>query len=254
MLSAALADNHAEVRATALIEIGRYWNWLPGRAMTPAEEVILANWKDAFREPATRLLGDRDPKSRAAAVVCLGSSPIDAMAALAAPYIDDPDNGGVRYHTLKTLATRTAVLSDDAILRRLHDTRARPPRAGRDRPQGARPDQGAKSSSAASWYHPKPEVRVSIVPLICERTDIDPTIWLLQLTHDADETVRAKAAEALVGRTSPDVLDRLRAMVASDPSASVKAAAGKIMATFIAEASSSLPPLPGSTNLNLKAN
>ena len=60
---------------------GRHWNWLPGRTMTPAEEHSLAEWKDTFYQPAARCLGDREPKSRAAAVVCIGSVPIDAMAA-----------------------------------------------------------------------------------------------------------------------------------------------------------------------------
>lgn len=253
LLTAGIADNHVDVRGTALTEIARLWNWLPSQTMTPLEEITLAEWKDAFRDPATRRLGDRDPKGRAAAVICLGSSPIDAMAALVAPYIDDPDNGGVRYHTLKVLAGRPNLLSEDAILRRLHDNEPGLPELAEIvlRTRGLTKEQ---IFLGRQLYHPKPEVRVSIVPLVRERTDIDPLVWLLQLSHDSDENVRAKAAESLVGRISPEAIERLREMAASDPSPSVRSAAGKSVETTVAEATASLPPLPGSTNLNLKAN
>jgi hypothetical protein len=253
LLTAGVADNHVEVRATALTEIGRLWNWLPGRTMTPLEEVTLADWKDAFREPATRRLGDRDPKGRASAVVCLGSSPIDSMAALVAPYIDDPENGGVRFHTLKVLAARPSVLGDEAILRRLHDSEPGVPELAEIvlKTRGLTKEQ---IFLGRQLYHPKPEVRVSIVPLIRERTDIDPLVWLLQLSRDSDETVRTKAAEALVGRPSQESVERLREMAATDASPEVRAAANKLVSVTVAETTASLPPLPGSASLNLKAN
>ncbi|WP_435016793.1 HEAT repeat domain-containing protein [Tundrisphaera sp. TA3] len=253
LLTSGIADGHVEVRATAMTEIAQLWSWLPGLTMTPAEELLLADWKDSFREPSARHLGDRDPRSRAAAVICLGSSPVDGMAALAAPYIEDPENGGVRFHALKTLATRTAILGDEAVLRRLHDAEPGVPELAEIvlKARGLSPDQ---IMLGKQLYHPKPENRVSIISLVCSRTDIDPVIWLLQLTHDKDETVRTKAAEALAGRMNPDAVERLREMAESDASAAVKAAAGKVVATTLAEATSSLPPLPGSPSLNLKAN
>lgn len=253
VLTAAIADNHVEVRGTALTELGQLWGWLPGRSMTPAEEDTLADWKEAFREPAVRRLGDRDAKGRLAAVICVGSSPIDAMAALAAPYIDDPESGSVRSHTLKTLAARRAVLSDDAILRRLHDAEPGLPELAEVvlKARGLGKDQIFLGRQICD---PKPEVRVSIIPLIVQRSDIDPVVWLLQLTQDSDETVRAKAVEALGGRSTPEALARLRQIETTDASPMVKAAAKKVHALSVAEASASLPPLPGSASLNLKAN
>ena len=250
---AGIADNHVEVRATALTEVSTLWNWIPGRAMTPAEELTVAEWKEAFREPAVRRLGDRDPKGRTAAVVCVGSAPLDVMAALASPYLDDPDSGGVRYHTLKTLASRPSLLSEEAILRRLHDTEPGVPQLAEIvlRARGLTPNQ---IYLGRQMYDPRPEVRVSVIPVILERTDIDPVVWLLQLSHDTDETVRAKAAESLAGRSTPEVLERLREMASSDPSPVAKSAAKKVHALSVAEATATLPPLPGATNLNLKAN
>lgn len=253
LIVAALGDPNVDVRSSALSEVGRHWNWLPGRSMTPAEEAKLADWKDHFYQPAVRRLGDREPRSRAAAVVCLGALPFDGMAAPAAAYVDDPDNGGVRHKALMTFADRPALLSVDSILKRLHD-----PEPGVHelaelilKGRGLTKDQ---IYLGRQIYSPRAEVRVSVIPLIRDRTDIDPVIWLLQLSHDPDEAVRAKAVESLVDRDSPEVDKRLREMASTDTSPAIRAAAGKHVARTLADSSAALPPLPGSPGLNPKAN
>src|SRR5207248_10651198 len=109
------------------------------------------------------------------------------------------------------------------------------------------------------------------------RTDIDPVVWLLQLSHDENETVRVGAVEALAERPTPEVLQRLGEMARSDQSPLVRQAAGKRVppgpktetATALQlprprpspplpgstppvppEATVALPPLPGSPSLN----
>ncbi len=253
MILAGLADPNVDVRSTALDEVGRHWNWLPGRPMTPAEEGELAGWKDAFHQPAVRCLGDREPKSRAAAVVCLGSASIDSMAAPAAHYVDDPDNGGVRYKALMTFAGRPNLLTEDAILKRLHDPEPGLPELA----ELILKNRGLSKEQiflGRQMYDARPEVRASVIPHLRERTDVDPVVWLLQLSHDADETVRAKAIEALADRESPEVDRRLREMASSDASAAVRAAAVKLVARLTGRSTASLPPLPGSASLNPKAN
>jgi 16S rRNA A1518/A1519 N6-dimethyltransferase RsmA/KsgA/DIM1 with predicted DNA glycosylase/AP lyase activity len=103
-------------------------------------------------------------------------------------------------------------------------------------------------------FDPHPEVRASVIPLIRDRTDIDPVIWLLQLSHDTDETVRTKAVEALINRDSPEVDRRLHEIAVTDASPTVRAAAGKHIPRSAGESTAALPPLPGSTSLNPKAN
>jgi hypothetical protein len=253
LVLAGLADPSVEVRSSTLTEVGRHWNWLPGRTMTPAEENTLAEWKDFFYQPATRCLGDREPKSRAAAVVCIGSLPIDSMAAPAAAYVDDPESGGVRYKAMMTLANRPNLLNPDALLRRLHDPEPGIPELAEMilKGRGLTRDQVLLGRQI---FDPRPEVRVAVIPLLRERTDIDPVVWLLQLSHDAEESVRAKAAEALVDRDSPEVDRRLREMASKDTSAAIRAIAGKHVARSSAESTASLPPLPGSPSLSPKAN
>ena len=250
---AGLVDSHVDVRSSALTEVGNHWSWLPGRTMTPAEEDVLAEWKDTMYEPAKRCLSDREPKSRAAAVVCLGALPIDEKAAPAVANVDYPDNGGVRYRTLMTFANRPGLLSIDAVLKRLHDTEPGIPELAELILKG----RGLNKEQiflGKQIFNPHPEVRASVIPLIRDRTDIDPVVWLLQLSHDADDTVRAKAVEALVNRDSPEVDRRLKEIASTDTSATIRALAGKHVAKSTAESTAALPPLPGSPSLNPKAN
>ncbi len=246
---AGLTDAHVDVRSSALNVVGTQWSWLPGRSMTPNEESVLAEWKDSFVQPATRCLGDREPKSRAAAVVCLGSATLDSIAAPAASYVEDPTNGGVRYKALMVFANRPQLLTEDALLKRLHDQEpgicelAETILKGR----GLTKDQiylGRQMDDA------HPEVRASVIPLIRDRTDIDPTVWLLQLSHDTNETVRSKAAEALGSRESPEVDRRLREMAQSDTSSSVRAAAAVIVARLTKATTAQLPALPENSPTN----
>jgi hypothetical protein len=101
-------------------------------------------------------------------------------------------------------------------------------------------------------FHPKAEIRASVIPLLKERIDIDPIVWLLQLSRDSDESVRLGAIEALSTRPSPEVDQRLAEMAATDKSAAVRRAAGKLVPE--SHKTAALPPLPGSSALYPKAN
>ncbi len=248
LVLAALADPQVDVRASALNEVGQHWGWLPGRTMTPVEETQLAEWKDFLYIPAKRCLSDTEPKSRAAAVVCIGSLPINAMAAPAVANVDFPDSGGVRYKTLMTFANRPTLLTIDMILKRLHDPEPGVPELAELILKG----RGLNKEQiflGRQITNPHADIRVSVIPLIKDRTDIDPEVWLLQLSHDPEATVRAKAVEALIERDSPEVDRRLREIAQGDDSPEIRASAGKRFAKTTA-----LPPLPGSPSLNPKAN
>jgi HEAT repeat protein len=86
--------------------------------------------------------------------------------------------------------------------------------------------------------------------MIEAREDIDPSVWLLQLSRDDDESVRSKALEALSRLTSPDARRRLAEMADSDPSQSIRDAARRALDELTAE----LPPLPSSSGITIRAN
>jgi hypothetical protein len=94
-----------------------------------------------------------------------------------------------------------------------------------------------------------------VISLIKNRTDIDPVVWLLQLSHDSDESVRVQAVEALGAQKTQlvSVKRRLAEMARSDSSEQVRRMASKFVPS-VAGTTASLPPLPGSASLNPKAN
>ncbi len=251
LLSASLGDIDPAPRYAALIEISRFWVWIPGRSITPAEEQTLAEWKGGLYGPVLRCLASRDVRTRMAAVGCLGALPIDNAAIAGVAYVDDP-NSDVRKQTLSSFSRRNMLLTDEMLLKRLHDQDA----AVREMAGLILTTRGLSQELVGLgglMYSPRPEQRVSVIPLLKDRTDIDPVTWLIQLSRDSVESVRISAIEALARYKSPTVQKRLAEMARSDGSEAVRQAARKVIPTD-EETTASLPPLPGSSSLNPKAN
>lgn len=248
----ALADPDLDVRVTALVELGKLWSWVPGPHMLPVEEDLVSNWKDSFNTPVARRLADREPRARAAAVACLGYNPVTPVAAQALAYLDDPASPEVRKQVLVSFARRPSILNEDTILKMMYDKDPSIPPVAELilQTRGLTQEQ---ISLGSMIFHPKPEIRASLIPLLKERTDVDPTVWLTQLSRDADENVRVSAVDALAARPSVENGKRLAEMAATDKSPAVRRAASKHLLPG-SEKTAALPPLPGSSNLNPKAN
>ena len=211
----------------------------------------LGEWKAAIHVPVVRCLGAPDPQTRMAAVACLGSLPIDNAAAAAVAYVDDSSTD-VRKQTISSFSQRSTLLTDEMLFKRLHDSDAmiREMASLILKTRGLSQEQ---ISMGGLIYSPKPEQRVSVIPLLKNRTDIDPVIWLIQLSRDPAEMVRISSIEALAKLKSPTVQRRLAEMARSDSSKAVRQAAGKV-APPPQETTVALPPLPDSSSLNPKAN
>ncbi|MFO0907307.1 MAG: HEAT repeat domain-containing protein [Isosphaeraceae bacterium] len=251
VITAGLNDTNVDVRVSALDEFGKLWSWTPGRALLAPEEDHLANWKQGIHGPVVRRLGDREPKSRMAAIQSLSQLPIDSAAAPAIAYLDDPKSPEVRKQVIVSFARRPSLLSEDALLKHSFDNEA-----GINelvavvlKARGLTQEQVSLGSMI---FHPKPDIRASVIPLLKNRTDIDPAVWLLKLSHDDSETVRLGAVDALAARMTPELGQRLAEMAAKDSSSAVRKAASKFLPE--AEKTAALPPLPGSPSLNPKAN
>jgi hypothetical protein len=280
LFASGLADPDLQTRMTALNQVAQFWSWFPGRSMIPAEEDWLLRWKDALYGPVLRCLGDSEPQARSAAVACLGSVPDDKAASKALPYLDDEsaDGGLVRQQVLVSFAQRPLLLTEEMILKRLYDPEPAIVQTAELilKTRGLSPEQ---IELGRLIFDPKPENRASVIPRLRDRTDIDPVVWLLQLSRDENETVRVTAAAALAERPTPEVLQRLTEMARSDRSPAVRQAVGKLVASAPKsdaatalplplpassrpteglaggpEATVALPPLPGSPSLNPKAN
>jgi len=254
LLVAGLIDPDVNARVTALTEIGRLWVWIPGKTPEPVTEEALVAWKAGLHGPVVRCLTHRVPTVRAAAVACLGYLPIDDAAAPAIPYLEDmsPGAGLVRNQVLISFSRRRALLTEDAILKHLYDPEPGVPEMAEFvlKTRGLNHEQ---ISLGRMIFHPKAELRASVIPLLNDRTDIDPVVWLIHLSRDSEESVRASAVQALASRPTPEVRQRLAEMAKSDKSPVVRQAASKFAPTD-SEKTAALPPLPGSPNLNPKAN
>jgi hypothetical protein len=254
IMTACLSDSEPVVRVVGLNEVAKLWAWIPGRSLTPFEEQTLAEWKQALYQPVVRCLASRDAATRVSAVACLGALPFDEAAAPAVAYLEDQQSLDVRKQTLVSFAARPALLTEDMLLKRVHDEDM----SIRETALAVLKARGLSSEQIALGsliFNPKPELRLSVIPQLKERTDIDPVIWLLELSRDPVDAVRIGAIRALAdskGR-SVSVNRRLAEIATSDRSEDVRRVARKFVPSGD-ETTASLPPLPGSSVLNPRAN
>ncbi|HZW31808.1 MAG TPA: hypothetical protein VFF52_13935, partial [Isosphaeraceae bacterium] len=203
LLEAAMADSDPGARVAVLGEVSRLWGWLPGRSLTPAEENTLADWKDRLYPPLVRCLGHTDAPTLVAAVACIGAIPLDGAASAALAYHEN-EHPAVRRQTLVSFARRTTLLTDDMLLKHLHD----PDPAVQETANLILKTRGftqEQISLGGLIFSPKPQQRLSIIPLVKDRDDLDPVVWLLQLSRDPEEMVRLSAIEALAAHKTPAV-------------------------------------------------
>ncbi len=253
ILAATLADEVWEVRVTALDEVKGLWKWAPRREFpTGREEKFLTEWKGTFHHPVLRRLDDAEPKTRRAAVACLGELPMRAEAEPAVRHIGDPD-AGVRLQVLISFSQRPSLLSEEAILPLLYDHDGLIPTMAEKvlKARGLTADQIGLSKLVV---HPRPDLRISAIPFLKDRSDIDPIVWLVYLSRDNEESVRLKALEALAARDAVEARSRVAEMAAKDESPKVRARAEELLPP--GESTASLPPLPASRSngLRMKAN
>ena len=254
LLKASLADSEILPRYTALVEAGRLWVWIPGRSLTPFEEQTLGEWKAAIHMPVVRCLGCPRPSNASGGGRLPGATcPSTTRRQPRLPYVDDPSAMEVRQQALSSFSQRSALLTDEMLFKRLHDSYAiiREMASLVLKTRGLSQEQ---VSMGGLIYSPRPEERVSVISLLKNRTDVDPVIWLIQLSRDPVEMVRISSIEALAKHKSPTVQRRLAEMARSDGSKAVRQAVPAKVVPSAQETTVALPPLPGSSSLNPKAN
>jgi HEAT repeat protein len=236
MFSAALGDPAPAVRAGALEAIGGLWSWKPGAPITPDQERFIGQWKERLYQPVVRCLDDEQDGVRLAAVQCLGQLQVDSRSAPAVARLGD-SNPAIRLQVLNSFAARRDLMTEEDILPRLYDSEPAVALAAQVvlRARGLDEEQ---LGLAKLMYHPRPELRVSAIEALQSREDIDPVVWLLQLSRDRDELVRSEALKALARRISPDAYRRVAEMAEGDPSEIVRQTASELLLKMTAE----IPP------------
>jgi hypothetical protein len=252
VFNAALVDQMWDVRAAALGKLKGFWTWGPRRDLFRGEVDLLSRWKESLLSPVAARLVDHDTRIRRSAVACLGTLPLNAAAEPAVRLLSDPE-GSVRFQVLISFADRPTLLTEEAILPLLYDLDPDIPAMAERilKIRGLTPEMIGLGKLIV---HSRPEMRVSAIPSLKDRQDIDPAVWLIYLSRDSEESVRLKAIEALANRMTPEAKRRLLEMADTDTSKAVREAAEKLLPE--GESTATLPPLPASTGagLKLKAN
>jgi HEAT repeat protein len=147
---------------------------------------------------------------------------VDALDAIV-PLLKDPEAEVRRAAVLALAPVRdgaTAVVSDEELLRCLHDA---DPEVRRLCEMGLR----SRGRSPRDIYlgrrytAPDPAERQKLLLDLADEDHLDVTVWLERLTNDPDPAVRAGAARVAVERRA-DLRDRLEQMSRSDPDGTVR--------------------------------
>ena len=70
-------------------------------------------------------------------------------------------------------------------------------------------------------YHPDPAERLNVLDCLQHGADVEPGVWLRELSHDDSPAVRLAAARAMSQQDLVDLSDRLEQMAEGDPSPTV---------------------------------
>jgi hypothetical protein len=254
LFAAAMSDADPGVRATAARAMGGFWNWMPGRDLFTAEVKHLADWKEGLYQLTRRALADSDATVRVMGAAALAALPLPDQAAPAVALLKD-ENADVRCQVLSGFRDRRELMDEEDVLPLLFDPAPQVAQMAETvlKHRGLTPDQIGLGKLVV---HPLPRMRATAITLLRERTDVDPTVWLVYLSRDADEDVRAKAVAALAESAAPEARERLAEIAATDASATIREAAARVVppAPSGTVETTALPPLPGSTSLNPRAN
>ena len=70
-------------------------------------------------------------------------------------------------------------------------------------------------------YHPDPAERLNVLDYLRRGADVEPGVWLRELSHDDSPAVRLAAVRVMSQQDVVDLSDRLEQMADGDPSPTV---------------------------------
>jgi HEAT repeat protein len=208
MLPLATRSADKEVRGRAVALAG-----LLAQQPMPAEMLAVC------REVVRKGLQDAEPDNRVLAVQQATHAALDLLPQVA-PLLDDPVPVVRRSAILAVGPAREAIATDD-LLRSLHDTDEDVRRLCE---AALKQTRGLSNSDVALGRlisDSRPGTRLQVLDSL-RRPDLEPGIWLRQLSHDAVPAVRAAAVRAAGEQQQADLSARLWQMAQNDPSPTVR--------------------------------
>lgn len=224
----ALGDPESETRIQTLQFVRSCWLWEPLSGPTPEHLKALGSWKADLHANCLELLKASDPSVRGEAAFTVGSAPLADAAAKALPLLQDT-HSDVRRRTLLALAERSDVLPSEEILQLVHDRNVGVRTTARI-VLGCRGLSYREITLGSMATSRSANIRAQAVRHAAVSDAVDPSVWVVQLSHDSDESVRIEAARALAWLDDERGWERLVQLAESDASASVRDLAARFVA------------------------
>ena len=173
LLSASLADADPRPRYAALREISRLWVWIPGRSLTAVRGADTGRMERRSLRPGRSMPRQPrcpDPDRGRRLPGCVADRQRRRRRGRLSRR---PGRRRPRRQTLSSFAQRNLLLTDDMLLKRLHDEDP----IVRDMANLVLKTRGLSQeliSLGGLMFSPKADQRVSVIPLLKGRTDVDP--------------------------------------------------------------------------------
>jgi hypothetical protein len=175
---------------------------------------------DAGRDLVKVALRDEPPANRVRATLLAVRPGMDDLEDVAV-LLKDPVPEVRRAALLAVGPADEKVVSAKSLLPVLHDDDPEVRRACED---VLRIDRHLSPQSyEIGWclYHPDPAQRLNVLDHLRRGADVEPGVWLRELSHDESPAVRLAAVRVMSQQNRVDLSDRLEQMAAGDPSPTV---------------------------------
>jgi hypothetical protein len=208
LLRQAGRDDEASVRGAGLAVAEKGTPALPADFRHVCVELARAELKDSVAE------------NRAHAIRVAVWSTTDLKTEVVRELADpEPE---VRCEAILAAGVWEDTVSTEDMLPWLHDPDARVRRACEHSLRDSRNLKDDQLEMGRLVTDARASVRVRVLRLLAESTDLDPNVWLRRLSHDSSPAVRAATLRAVTEQRYVDLADRLIEMAQSDPSPTVR--------------------------------
>jgi hypothetical protein len=188
-------------------------------AQTVLEKSPTPEAVDLCRALVRSCLTDEEPALRSRAVLLASRPGVDLLDRVV-PLLNDV-SAEVRRAAMLAVGPRPRVMTDDDLLRWLHDPDAEVSQLCEEflRTRGLT-EQHLRLGRLLT--DARPQERLQVVDLLRRTQDLEPGVWLRRLSHDPVPAVRAAAVRSAAEHRLANLADRLEQMAQNDPCPTVR--------------------------------
>lgn len=224
VLARGLEDDDLNVRAFALQQTARLWNW---KIVAGVSHAVIEDWRLQIYTLATHQLANTVPRLRELAALAIRGAPYHEAEETLIRLLND-EHHVVRVAALGTLAKLASNSLSKEQLAKLFVYLSDPePHVRKDAATLLRHCEVDENiiRLATLLHHPQPEKRLRLIEAAFQvpSPGIDPVAWLLRLARDPDPQIRLAVARKAVELTDHRLHQLVSQMAESDADPQVRA-------------------------------